>query len=318
MKKTMKDKRACCLLYCLCFLLLMSCNTTKTGTNQRIEYTNITDRVSSYQTIKHTLCYREYEDNDDKELLSIRIEANDTIPSWCFSKIPALTDVILSDQVSIIEDNAFYACKNLKFINLDNVIRCGENAFKMTSLETVCLKTCKYVDDFAFSNCTKLNAVCFSSAIKKIGDFSFYADSSMVSIEIPYGEIGNSSFMGCVNLKKVTLGKVTRLGEASFMGCSALEKISLSREIKVIEPMTFQNCTNLNSIFLPEGIEYIAENAFQGTGLKQVTIPRSVKEIKSQAFANCESLKTVFICNKNTVISSDAFDKNVIIEYKNK
>ena len=318
MEKTMKDKRACCLLYCLCFLLMMSCNTTKTGTNQRIEYTNITDRVSSYQTIKHTLRYREYEDNDDKELLSIRIEANDTIPSWCFSKIPALTDVILSDQVSIIEDNAFYACKNLKFINLDNVIRCGENAFKMTSLETICLKTCKYVDDYAFSNCTKLNTVCFSSTIKKIGDFSFYADSSMIFIEIPYGEIGNSSFMGCVNLKKVKLGKVTRLGEASFMGCSALEEISLSQEIKVIEPMTFQNCTNLNSIFLPKGIEYIAENAFQGTGLKQVTIPRSVKEIKSQAFANCESLKTVFICNKNTVISSDAFDKNVIIEYKNK
>lgn len=252
MKKTVKDKRACYLLYCLCFLLMMSCNTIKTGTDQRIEYTNITDKVSSYQTIKHTLRYREYEDNDDKELLSIRIEANDTIPSWCFSKISALTDVILSDQVSIIEDNAFYACKNLKFINLDNVIHCGESAFKMTSLETVSLKRCKYVDDFAFSNCTKLNAVLFSSAIKKIGDFSFYADSSMVSIEIPYGEIGNSSFMGCTNLKNVTLGKVTRLGEASFMGCSALEKIFLSRGVKVIEPMTFQNCTNLNSIFYPK------------------------------------------------------------------
>lgn len=312
----MKDKRTCFLLYCLCFLLMMSCNSIKNGTDLLIQYTDISNIVPSYQIIKHTLRSREYEDNDDKELISVRIEANDTIPSWCFSKIPTLTNVILSNQVSIVEDNAFYACKNLRQINLDNIIRCGESAFKMTSLNTVSLNKCKYVDDFAFSNCTKLNAVCFSSAIKKIGDFSFYADSSMISIEISNGEIGNSCFMGCANLKKVTLGEVTRLGEASFMGCSALEEIFLSRGIKVIEPMTFQNCTNLNSIFLPEGIEYIAEHAFQGAGLKKVTIPHSVKEIKSQAFANCESLKTVFICNKNTVISSDAFNNNVIIEYK--
>ena len=317
MKKKVNDNQTYCLLYCLCFLLMMSCNTVKTRTDQLVEYTNITDTISSYLTIKHTLHYREYEDNDNNELLSICIEANDIIPSWCFSKIPALTNVILSDQVSTVEDNTFYACKNLKYINLDNVIRCGESAFKMTSLGKVSLKMCKYVDDFAFSNCTKLKEVYFSSSIKKIGDFSFYADSSMVSIEIPNGEIGNSCFMGCANLKKVILNKVTCIGEASFMGCSALEEIVLPRGIKAIEQMTFMDCTNLNSIVLPEGIEYIAENAFHGTGLTKVTIPSSVKEIKGQAFTNCQSLKTAIIYNKNTLISPNAFDKNVIIKYKN-
>lgn len=318
MKEIMKDKRTCFLLYCLCFLLMMSCNSIKIGTGQLMQYTNISNIVPSCQIITHTLRSREYEDKDEKYQISVRIEANDTIPSWCFSKIPMLTNVILSNQISIVEDNAFYACKNLRQINLENIIRCGESAFKMTSLDTVSLNKCKYVDDFAFSYCTKLNAVYFSSSIKKIGDFSFYADSSLVSIEIPNGEIGNSCFMGCGNLKEVALGKVTRIGEASFMGCSALVDVRLSKGIKIIEPMTFQDCTSLNSIVLPEGIEYIAENAFQGTGLTKVTIPSSVKKIESQAFANCNFLKTITICNTNTVVSYDAFDENVIIEYKKK
>lgn len=316
MKEIMKDKRTCFLLYCLCFLLMMSCNSIKNGTGQLMQYTNISNIVPSCQIITHTLRSREYEDKNEKNLISVRIEANDTIPSWCFSKIPTLTNVILSNQISIVEDNAFYACKNLRQINLENIIRCGESAFKMTSLDTVSLNKCKYVDDFAFSNCTKLNAVCFSSSIKKIGDFSFYADSSLVSIEIPNGEIGNSCFMGCGNLKEVALGKVTRIGEAAFMGCSALVDVRLSKGIKIIEPMTFQDCTSLNSIVLPEGIEYIAENAFQNTGLITITVPSSVKEIKSQAFANCNLLKNVYFRSKNTDISPDAFDKNVVINYQ--
>lgn len=297
----------------------ISCGTSKT-TQENKDGKNVTSLLKGDDSciINSILSPRQYEDKDSKNLKIVCIEGNDIIPSWCFSKIPALTDVILSNQVSTVEDNAFYGCKNLKRVNLESVIHCGESAFKMTSLETVSLKKCQYVDDFAFANCMKLNAVYFSSSIKNIGDFSFYADSSLVTIEIPNGEIGKSSFMGCTNLKKVTLGKVIRLGEASFMGCSALEEIFLSQGIKAIEPMTFQDCANLNSIFLPEGIEYIAENAFQGTGLNNVTIPSSVIEIKKQAFTNCKSLKTVFIHNKNTVISSDAFDKNVIIEYKNR
>ena len=308
-------------IYLLILIIVQSvssCSVTSISTERKNKEITISSLQAKGYNITNHLQPRQFEGHNDEELQRVCIEGNDTIPSWCFSMIPTLTGVTLSNQVSIVEDNAFYACKQLKHINLDNIVRCGENSFKMTALDTVNLKKCKYVDDFAFSNCEKLKTVNFSSSLKKIGVFSFYADSSLIAIEIPTGEIGNSCFMGCGNLKEVALDKVTRLGEASFMGCSALVDVRLSKGIKIIEPMTFQDCASLNSIVLTEGVEYIAENAFQGTGLTKVTIPSSVKEIKSQAFANCIFLKTVTICNKNTVVSHDAFDKNVIIEYKNK
>ncbi len=80
---------------------------------------------------------------------------------------------------------------------------------------------------------------------------------------------------------------VEYIGPQAFVGCPNLKKVTLPKNLKTIDMGSFALCDNLSEIVLPEGLEYIAEFAFsECSNLKSIHIPQSVTTIDGRAFSN--------------------------------
>ena len=248
----------------LCFSIISSsCNTVKEVYGNDKRNTPATDNNRRCLEIKDKLIPRQYEGSNDSSIITIITgESIDTIPEWCFSRIPSLKEVIIQGSGIVVEPNAFYACKNLQKAFLDNVTKCGESAFKMTSIDSISLMRCEYIEDFAFANCNSLCYVILSDSLTQIGDFAFSSDTTLVKVNVPEGQIGCCSFMGCSKLKDVKLGNVTVIGESAFLDCTSLKEITIPESVIEIKGEAFAGCSKLQIVRVFSRKTKIANNAF--------------------------------------------------------
>lgn len=100
--------------------------------------------------------------------------------------------------------------------------------------------------------------------------------------------IGNSSFSGCTELKKVDFGERTENGT------------SVKYKIVSIGSKAFQNCTSLEqdmtlSLAKTGNRIYVPSEAFNGSGITGINIVSdgSIVEIQNGAFGACKNLKSV-------------------------
>ncbi|MDE6780079.1 MAG: leucine-rich repeat protein [Ruminococcus sp.] len=130
-----------------------------------------------------------------------------------------------------------------------------------------------------------------------------------VIIENGVTGIGNSVFMGCVNLESVTLpDSLTSIGKDTFSYCRSLKSITIPDSVTNIGYSAFSNCTALESVTIPDSVTSIDYGAFQNcTALESVTIPDSVTSISYSLFYNCTSLSSITIPESVTSIGGDAF-----------
>lgn len=256
--------RTVILFIMLCYLIISSsCSSAKDVIYHDKSNSFAMDSHRKYFEIHEKLFPRQYEGSNDSSLFAIIThESIDTIPEWCFSRIPSLKKVILQGKRIVVESNAFYACKKLQKVYLNNVIKCSENAFKMTSVDSVNINRCEYIDDFAFANCNSLCSVSFSDSLKRIGDFAFSSDTALVKIYIPNGEIGSCCFMGCSKLHDVILGNVSVIGESAFLDCISLCEITIPESVLEIKSEAFVGCSSLKVIRVLNRRTQIAVNAF--------------------------------------------------------
>ena len=111
----------------------------------------------------------------------------ETIDSYAFYGNPFIKNVILTKNVSKIEDNAFAACKNLKTINLENVTEIGEWAFyKCESLMDIELHVSE-IKKAVFSECKNLDKVILKGT-HIISEQAFY-HCGIKEIDLPDGLI---------------------------------------------------------------------------------------------------------------------------------
>ncbi len=149
------------------------------------------------------------------ELLQIVIPPAVFSIKWgCFKGCEKLTYVELSSKLLIIRESAFEGCKSLKHISIpDSVRRIERRAFADTGLEHLILRRevynkCIFPDE-VFCDCQQLRTLEF--------------DSSFI-FQLP------TNFMGCENLKEVTIiGK--HINEGHFIEgltglCPSLETIT--------------------------------------------------------------------------------------------
>lgn len=252
------------ILIMFCFTIISSsCSSAKEVIIHGVSCAFSTDNNRICLEIKDKLIPRQYEGSNDSSIISIITgESIDTIPEWCFSRIPSLKEVIIQGSDIVVEPNAFYACKNLQKAFLDNVTKCGESAFKMTSIDSISLMRCEYIEDFAFANCNSLCYVILSDSLKQIGDFAFSSDTTLVKVNVPEGQIGCCSFMGCSKLKDVKLGNVTVIGESAFLDCTSLCEITIPESVLEIRSEAFAGCSNLKVVRVKNRQTIIANNAF--------------------------------------------------------
>lgn len=244
------------------FALILALAQCKTYKIQSVS-SETTNTYTPTLVINSILAEHQYEGSDSDKLARIEITGKiKSIPQWAFAIVPTLEEVKLATNVKILDDNAFFSCKKLKKINLNNVESIGENCFKFSVLEDVNLKKARIIKEFAFSNCSYLKRIKFSENLKVIGEFAFSGDTALVTCHIPSGEIEASAFMGCSHLKQITFGKVVAIGNAAFLDCNSLSSLVIPSSVKRIGNEAFAGCTNLKEVTVSNRDTQIAENAF--------------------------------------------------------
>ena len=121
---------------------------------------------------------------------------------------PGLTDVVIPDGMTEIEDEAFRDCENLKTVIIPNSV--------------------KSIGESAFEDCSGLTSVAIPDSVTSIGDCAFDGCSGLTNVTIPDSvtSIGYYAFYKCSALTSVTIpDSVTSIGFGAFWGCSKLTTI---------------------------------------------------------------------------------------------
>ena len=139
-----------------------------------------------------------------------------------------ITDIVVPNNVTSIEDYAFAVCFGLVSIAF-------EDGSQLSS-----------IGNYAFGACSNLTSVTFgeNSQLASIGESAFTECSRLTSIEIPSG--------------------VTSIGYGAFSNCSSLMNIYIGNDsqLSYIGTYAFYSCTNLNSLEIPESVNTIGDYLF--------------------------------------------------------
>ena len=142
-----------------------------------------------------------------------------------------LTEYLIEEGVTSIENYAFYGCSRLTSITMPEEVTSIGNA--------------------AFSGCSSLTGITIPEEVTSIGTSTFYGCSRLTSITIPKGvtSIGNSAFSECSSLTSITIPEgVTSIGDATFYKCSRLTSITIPKGVTSIGYSAFNGCTKLANI----------------------------------------------------------------------
>jgi len=239
------------------------------------------------------LCIPDFDPDTGEPVTSIGVNAFS--PGYVGD--PLLTSVRLGANVEIIDDYAFFKCKDLAtvtFVAGSKLETIGGNAFTETGLTSIEIPaSVTEIGGGAFASCDDLTTITFASGsvLEIIGVNTFY-ESGLTIIEIPAGvtEIDKETFYGCENLVTVTFApgsKLKTIGESAF------------------------NTTDLNGIEIPAGVTEIGIAAFYWSALTSITIPAGVTEIGWIAFADCEDLAIVTVlATAPPELGTDVFKNN--------
>ena len=244
---------------------------------------------------------------------------NVTVPAETVSKkafyfCDALKSVTLTDDVKTIGEEAFRECRSLESIEIpSSVTELGTCAFKNCfALKTAVIKggTVKgsLVTEATFYNCNALETLVISDNATLDASFkAAYSKSTLKTVEIGKGEIGDSAFNGCTSLTNVTLGDgVTKIGTNAFIRCTQISSITIGSRVSSIGKNAFNGCTALTNANIGSGA--IGANAFQDCSrLANVTLGDGVTSIGANAFLRCEVLTSMNIGSSVKTIESYAF-----------
>ena len=145
------------------------------------------------------------------------IEVRKICPN-CFEENGNIEKVILPKTLSNIDYRAFYNCRNLKQINLEDVKYIDIYAFSDTNIEKVLMKNIKEIGMYAFSNCTELQEVVIEDSLKKIDSSAFEECKKLKRVILPESleEIKDNAFTGCKNIVELVLPSKVKISKAAF------------------------------------------------------------------------------------------------------
>ncbi len=199
--------------------------------------------------------------------------------------------VIITDNVTSIEDYAFENCKGLTSISIpDSVESIGDNAFyNCSALISITIgNSVTSIGDGAFGNCTSLTSIIIPDSIESISDNAFRECYALTSVTIGNSvtSIAFGAFMYCYNLTSIVIpNSVTSIGAAAFNGCVALTSVTIGNSVTSIGEGAFHKCRTLTSVIIPDSVTSIGNYAFERCeALTSISIPNSVTSIGYYVF----------------------------------
>ena len=249
-----------------------------------------------------------------------KIDINcETIGDEAFSGCDSLTDITLGSSVKILGDKVFYTCKNLENVEIPSTVTdIGEKTFySCPKLKEAVIKAGTVKKDTLY-NCQALTTLIISDNATLDASFTAgYSKSTLNTVKIGKGAIGDSAFSNCTNLTTVELGDgVTSIGTSAFIRCTQLPSITIGSGVTSIGKNAFNGCAALTEAVIQSGA--IGESAFNGcTSLTNVTLGNGVISIGKNAFLRCTALTSITIGDHVTSIGDGAFNGCTALETAN-
>ena len=208
-----------------------------------------------------------------------------------------VSDLIIPNNVSTINDLVFETCRQLKSVIIPDSV---------TEIKSK-----------AFYNCTGLTSVEIGNSVTKIGDGAFASCSALKYLTLPDSvtEIGNQVFQGCQKWENIRIpSNITYIGNSAFSSCYNLTTVTLPNTLVTLGEGVFSSCYNITAFygkFASADHCYLLYNntvvAVAHKATSTFTIPNSVTSIGSYAFNLCRNLVSVTIPNSVTEIGEGAF-----------
>lgn len=248
--------------------------------------------------------YTDFQDGDFTRFANLRY-----IGESAFERT-AITELFIPDNVTTIEDKAFFNCSSLKKVNIpflgmtiantndwtfDSVYGI-EDEYYHEELDVTVRATAKIpARAFYNSDVTKV-----SVAYTESFDHEVYGVDGFVANEVVLNDIDISvpeyAFANCISLKEVELDKLPfSIGNYAFASCIAIEQLPV-QEVCSIGSYAFLDCTSIEEIQLPTTLTAIYNNAFEGcVAIEAIEIPSSVSIMGDEVFKDCLSLASIKI-----------------------
>ena len=250
-----------------------------------------------------------------------------------FVKGKEVTDLVIPEGISAINDYAFYGCEGLTSVTIpQGVTSIGSNAFyKCTGLTNVTIpQSVTSIGTHAFDGCTGLTAVHISDISAwcginfrgnplSIAGHLFMNGKEVTDLAIPEGvtSISANAFSGCYfNSVSIPSSLRTIGGRAFSSGTNTVYLKDLATWCKIgVGCNLMNNCEHLfingeevTDLVIPDGVTSISDSVFYNCkAIASVNTGNTVKEIGSYSFARCDNLKNVTLGSSVTSIEEGAF-----------
>lgn len=234
-----------------------------------------------------------------------------TINDYAFYGCTGLISITIPNSVTSINNYTFYGCTELTTVSMENSVRligagCFSSCKNLTNI--ILSNQLKYIEEMAFYFCEKLISITIPSSVKSIGSHAFSHCSNLEYIRVDEGNAVYDSREDCnaiieTNSNTLIRGckstiipeSVVKIGFAAFAGSSGLENVNIPHSVTSIGGSAFSNCSNLTSINLHNLLTEIEEYSFYYCqNLANITIPESITTIGQGAFLGCNSLTNVY------------------------
>lgn len=143
-----------------------------------------------------------------------------------------VTEVIIPNSVTKIENSAFASCVNLTSVIIPNsVTEIGNNAFDC---------------------CSSLTGITIPDSVTTIGGSAFSNCKNLTSITIPNSitEISVWMFAYCENLSNITIpASITKIDLNAFIGCKKMSSIIIPDSVTYVGSWAFSDCTSLADVY---------------------------------------------------------------------
>ncbi len=225
------------------------------------------------------------------------------VSSSAFSGNEAITDIILGQYVTIIEDGAFKDCSALASVSAIACTKIGDEAFSgCSSLKTLSASVVTSVGNKAFYGCSALTKLTLSK-LTALGERALEGSGMTTFSATKLQTIGSYAFTG-TPVKSLTLSSVTTIGANAFENCQSLSTVAFAAATSVGDDC-FKGCDKLTSVTFNK-LKSIPENMLEGKALLTTAKFAVATSVGAYAFYGCSSLASLTL-TKATDIGDYAF-----------
>ena len=230
------------------------------------------------------------------------------IPANAMQNVLTLTNLILPDKLTLIDDHAFYQCTNLSgSLNLpEGLIGVGKAAFfecKNLTGSLTLPSTLEYIGykkgyigywDGTFCRCGFAGELKLPEKLKVIGMGAFRDCQGLYGdFRLPEGleEIGEMAFYGCKNLTgNIEIPQaVTDIPTEAFAGMGCNGNLLLHDGVVSIGNSAFRRTPLKGELVLPQNLEVLSDFAFSGCDFYgELKLPNSLRSIGANVFGYWE------------------------------